>query len=69
MPLTFEVRRNSTYMELIIFEDNFTRASSGLLDEQESIDLAKELIYAAEQLLPARTGEIEQALAEARERL
>ena len=48
----FEVKRNSTYMELKIKGDNLDY-SSGLLDEKESVDLARELIYAAEQLLPA----------------
>ena len=47
----FEVKRNSTYMELKIKGDNLDY-SSGLLDEKESVDLARELIYAAEQLLP-----------------
>jgi len=64
----FKVRRNSTYMELIITADNIN-ATSGLLDEKESISLAKELIYAAEQLLPAGTGAIERRLCEAREEL
>ena len=68
MEFKFDVRRNSTYMELVITTDN-VNASSGLLDEQESISLAKELIYAAEQLLPAGTGDIERRLCEAREDL
>ena len=68
MTFDFSVKRNSTYMELIVKTDN-VNASSGLLDEKESIDLAKELIYAAEQLLPAGTGEIERRLCEAREDL
>lgn len=65
MSFEFNVKRNSTYMELVITTDN-VKASSGLLDEQESINLAKELIYAAERLLPTGTGEIEFRLCEAR---
>ena len=68
MTFDFSVQRNSTYMELIIKTTN-VNASSGLLDEKEAIDLAKELIYAAEQLLPAGTGDIEYRLCEAREDL
>ena len=68
MDFKFDVKRNSTYMELIVTTGN-VNASSGLLDEQESIALAKELIYAAEQLLPAGTGEVERRLCEAREDL
>jgi hypothetical protein len=68
MDFQFNVKRNSTYMELIVTTNNVD-ISSGLLDEQESIDLAKELIYAAEQLLPAGTGEIENRLSDAREDL
>ena len=68
MAFNFSVKRNSTYMELIITTDN-VNASSGLLDERESVDLAKELVYAAEQLLPAGTGDVERRLCEAREDL
>ena len=68
MAFDFSIRRNSTYMELIITMDN-VNASSGLLDERESVDLAKELVYAAEQLLPAGTGDVEKRLCEAREDL
>jgi len=68
MTFNFDVKRNSMYMELTVITDN-VNASSGLLDKQESIDLAKELIYAAEQLLPAETGEIEARLCKAREDL
>jgi len=66
--MDFEVKRNSTYMELIITCEN-VRATTGLLDEKESIDIAKDLIFAAERLLPAGTGEIEHGLRLAREKL
>ena len=68
MAFDFFVERNATYMELIV-RTRSVNVSSGLLDEKESIDLAKELIYAAEQLLPAETGDIERRLYEAREDL
>lgn len=66
--MEFNVKRNSTYLELIVTCEN-VNASTGLLDEKESVAVAKELIYAAEQLLPAGTGEIEHQLSLAREKL
>ena len=68
MTFDFSVKRNTRYLELIVKTDNVT-ASSGLLDEKESIDLAKELIYTAEQLLPAGTGDIGKRLCKAMEDL
>jgi len=65
MTFDFSVKRNTRYIELIVKTDNVT-ASIGLLDEEESIDLAKKLIYTAEQLLPAGTGDIEKRLCKAR---
>ena len=68
MSFEFNVKRNSVYTELII-STNDVNISSGLLDEKESIDLAKELIYAAERLLPPGAGEIESRLCAARKDL
>ena len=68
MNIEFNVRRNSTYLELIIITEN-VNYSSGLLDESECIDMARELIYAAEQLLPAGFGEVEHNLSIEREKL
>ena len=68
MDIEFNVRRNSTYLELIIIADNINY-SSGLLDESESVYMARELIYAAEQLLPAGFGEVEHNLSIEREKL
>jgi len=55
-------------MELVVMADS-TNISSGLLDELESIDLAKELIYAAGKLLPEGTEEIKERLCKARKDL
>ena len=68
MDICFGVSRNSTYLELLITATN-VKVSSGLLDEKESIEMAKELIYAAECLLPSGYGEIEQKLCIEREKL
>jgi len=68
MNIEFDVKRNSTYLELIITADN-VRASSGLLDEKESVEMARELIYAAGKLLPAGYGEPEHRLSRIREDL
>jgi hypothetical protein len=56
MGLSFDIKRSTRYMEVIVAVDNFV-LSSGLLDEEESVSLAEELIYAAEQLLPERSTE------------
>jgi hypothetical protein len=66
--MDFEVKRDSPYNELIIRHENIV-ASTGLLDKKESIDIARELIYTAEQLLPAGTEDIEDQLRLAREKL
>lgn len=66
--MEFNVKRNSTYLELVVTCEN-VNATTGLLDEKESVTVAKELIYAAEQLLPAGTGAIEHQLSSAREKL
>uniref|UniRef100_A0A6M3LUY3 Uncharacterized protein n=1 Tax=viral metagenome TaxID=1070528 RepID=A0A6M3LUY3_9ZZZZ len=55
-------------MELVVSTNN-ANMDSGLLDEEECIQLAIELIYAAEQLLPAGTGEIQHNLSVEREKL
>ena len=68
MNIGFDVKRNSTYLELIVTTDNI-QASSGLLNETESVEMARELIYTAERLLPAGCGEIEHRLSVEREKL
>lgn len=68
MEFVFEVKRNSPYKELTIIAGNVT-VSSGLLDEQESIEMAKELISAAEELLPEEMNDIENKLYKIRESL
>ena len=68
MNIEFDVKRNSTYLELTIIADNINY-SSGLLDESESVEMARELIYAAEQLLPAGFGKIEHNLSVERKKL
>ena len=68
MDISFDVKRNSTYLELIVTTDN-VHASSGLLDEIESAEMAKELIYTAERLLPSGYGEIEHRLSVVRKKL
>ena len=69
--LNFQIRRRSGYMELTVLTDTVDASyvDSGLLDETECIQLAIELIYAAEQLLPAGTGEIQHNLSVEREKL
>ena len=66
--MNIETRRNSTYMELIATNGE-TKMSSGLLDEAESVDMARELISAAGELLPAGHGEAEHGLSEIQESL
>jgi len=66
--MKFNVKRNSTYMELKIETDSVSM-SSGLLDVDECVEMARELISAAEDLLPAGYGEAEQRLSEIREDL
>ncbi len=50
--MNIRVSSNSIYKELTVEEPTMV-ITSGLLDEQEAIDLAKELISAAEDLLPS----------------
>ncbi|MDY6857518.1 MAG: hypothetical protein SWO11_23010 [Thermodesulfobacteriota bacterium] len=61
MNFNFIIKKNLPYMEMIITSNNLV-LSSGLLDTRESIDLAKDLICAAEQLLPMKMDEIKQSL-------
>jgi len=68
MNLDFKVEKAARYFELIVEAEN-VRAHSGLLDEIEAVEVAGELIYAAECLLPAKHSEDEQRLCIIRERL
>jgi len=68
MAFQFEVNRYPPYVEFIVTTHN-VKASSGTLDEDESIALALQLIYAAEILLPAGAGHIKKRLCDAREDL
>ena len=66
--MEFDVKRNSIYLELTVKCDN-VNASTGLLSEDEAINVAKELIFAAEQLLPASADKIQYQLASVTEGL
>jgi len=66
--MNIEARRNSTYMELIITSGD-TTMSSGLLDEDEAVQAAQELISVAGDLLPAGYGEAEHRLSDIEESL
>lgn len=72
--MDFEVKRESSYMEMIVTNSNNAlgadvSVNSGLLNRKEAAGLAIELIYTAERLLPAITGDIENRLREARSEL
>mgnify|MGYP006971852733 CR=1 FL=1 len=69
--LDFQVGNHSGYKSLNVSTDTVNESSvnSGLLDPQERISMAIELIYAAEQLLPAGTGGVEHNLSVEREKL
>ena len=54
--MEINIKRYFTYMEMEITANDMIY-NTGLLDENESIELAKELIYAAEMLLPGGLGE------------
>ena len=62
------VRRVPPYVECKISDGN-TTLDLGLLDEEEALDIVREFISAAEDLLPAGTGDAERKLAEIREGL
>lgn len=66
--INLDVEKNSIYRELII-EGADSQMTSGLLDEKEALDIAKELIGAAEGLLPSDYNEQESALSLIRENL
>ena len=68
MSIEFSVQSHSKYLEFVVTAEGY-RISSGLLDENEAKEYAKELIYAAEKLLPAGTGDVEFRLYKAREDL
>ena len=63
-----QVRRTLTFLELEINFGGGTIAS-GPLDEKKSVEQAKELISAAEKLLPTGYGEDEHKLSVIREGL
>lgn len=66
--MKINIKRNSQYNEMEITTTDMVY-STGLLDEKESIELAKELIYAAEMLLPAQLDDHEFRLSVVREDL
>jgi len=62
------VKNNSNYREVMIIDFNMS-ITTGLLDEGEVMDMAQQLINAAEELLPIEYGEQKTALALIREAL
>lgn len=67
--MEIKVASTSQYKEVTASTVNAT-IESGLLDAPESVAMAKELIYAAEQLLPAyMANDEEEGLAKIRENL
>lgn len=62
------VKRTLKYVEVII-QTGLVTVESGLLDEKESIELAKEFLYSAENLLPASLSEQELKIIKVREKL
>ncbi len=66
--MEFQVTKYIKYKTLYISHCN-TRVDSGLLDNEETIDLAIELILTAEDLLPPGYEETETKLCHAREDL
>ena len=67
--MEIKVANISGYRDVIISTGDAT-IQSGLLDADESVDMAKELIFAAEQLLPAyMENDAEEGLAKIRENL
>jgi len=62
------VKRNPPYC-IVEIENNHTSMNIGMFDVQESIDLAKDLILAAEELLPPEKSVMETFLATIRENL
>lgn len=66
--MEIEVSRTTHYSEVVIRESNAT-ISSGLLDGNEALALAKDFLYTAERLLPVKYEKAESKLAEIREEL
>ena len=66
--MQFTIRSVSQFREIIVESDN-TKITYGLLNEEESVDLAKSLILAAEDLLPSDCDGIEKDLIKIREKL
>ena len=66
--IALSVKRNSNYKELEVngADSSF---STGLLDEAESIDVAKQLISAAEDLLPSGYDDEDRELQAVRNRI
>lgn len=65
--MNFDVERNSKYVELFVFEGE-TRLSTGLMNEDEAIEMVKNLLFAAEMLMPPNMAE-EETIQEVREAL
>jgi len=68
MDMEFKTTRFATLVGLTVSVDN-AEIVSGLMDRYGAIDMAKDLIYAAECLLPPGTAEYEQRLSAVREDL
>ncbi len=66
--MKFSVYHNNQYKELR-FEDGSLNYSTGLLDENEALEMAKGLISIVEDLLPAQYEKQENLLYEIREDL
>ena len=66
--MEINIERASTYMAVRVTGGDAV-IYSGLLDEHESIELAQELIFAAESLLPAECGQEEFQLSQVRDSL
>ena len=66
--MKINIRQISNYAEMEITTNDMVY-TTGLLNEEESIDLAKELIYAAEMLLPNSLDSHESKLSQIREDL
>lgn len=66
--MKINIRQISNYVEMEITTNDMVY-TTGLLNEEESTDLAKELIYAAEMLLPSSLDSHEFKLSQVREDL
>jgi len=57
------VKSNSPYKELIVVDTN-AKMSSGLLDKNEMIDMARQLVDCAYGILPPGSDDVERILAD-----